>query len=134
MNKLELSGYIGNVELSYTSNGKAKASFYVKFTNGKDENGNWTYDFFNCIAWGDTAESINVLETSMMYDVRGKLQSRSYTDKAGNSRKYYELVAFEVTPTVFNTEPSPKVAATLPGKRTGYTHQGNSARTNKSPF
>lgn len=51
-------------------------------------------DFINCVAWRQTAEFIcRYFHKGRRIALQGSLQSRGYTDKDGNKRTAYEVVA-----------------------------------------
>lgn len=51
-------------------------------------------DFFNIIAWNQTAEFIcKYFHKGQMMVVQGELQTRSFTDKQGIKRKVFEVLA-----------------------------------------
>jgi single-strand DNA-binding protein len=56
-----------------------------------------TADFFRIKAWGQTAEFIsNYGSKGRLAAVDGRLESRKYTDKDGNNREIWEVVADNV--------------------------------------
>lgn len=55
-------------------------------------------DFIDIVAWRGTAEFIcKYFRKGQMMAVEGSIQTRSYTDKDGNKRKSFEVVADEVS-------------------------------------
>ena len=51
-------------------------------------------DFINCVAWRQTAEFIcRYFRKGQRIALQGSLQSRNYTDKDGNKRTAFEVVA-----------------------------------------
>ena len=55
-------------------------------------------DYINVIAWRQTAEFVcKYFRKGSMIALEGSLQSRSYTDKDGNNRTAYEVVANNVS-------------------------------------
>ena len=55
-------------------------------------------DFINIVAWNGTAEFIpNYFEKGDLIGVKGVLTSRKYTDKYGNHRVSYEVIATQVS-------------------------------------
>ena len=55
-------------------------------------------DFIDVVAWRSTAEFIcKHFRKGQMMAIKGSIQTRSYTDKDGNKRKAFEIVADEVS-------------------------------------
>ena len=55
-------------------------------------------DFIEFVAWRSTAEFIcKYFRKGQMMAVHGSIQTRSYTDKDGNKRKAFEVVADDVS-------------------------------------
>lgn len=85
-------------EMRTTTTGKSVASFSIavdkRFKGGDDGQ---TADFFRCSCWEKTAEFVaNYLTKGRLVAVDGRLSSRKYTDKDGNSREVIEVVAENV--------------------------------------
>ena len=54
-------------------------------------------DFIDVVAWRKTAEFVcRYFRKGMLVAVQGSIQTRSYTDKQGNNRKAFEVVADNV--------------------------------------
>ena len=54
-------------------------------------------DFINVVAWRGTAEFVcNYFRKGQRMALQGSLQSRNYTDKEGNKRTAYEVIADNV--------------------------------------
>ncbi len=54
-------------------------------------------DFINIVAWRQTAEFVSrYFRKGQLVAVQGSLQSRKYTDKDGNNRTAFEVVADQV--------------------------------------
>lgn len=54
-------------------------------------------DFIPCVAWRGTADFIcRNMRKGQLIAVQGSIQTRSYTDKDGNKRKAFEVVADNV--------------------------------------
>jgi len=85
-------------ELRHTPNDAAVTSFtlavdrsYVK--SGADRQ----VDFIDIVAWRQTAEFVcKYFHKGQLVAVQGSIQTRSYTDKDGNKRKAFEVVAESV--------------------------------------
>ncbi len=54
-------------------------------------------DFIDIVAWRSTAEFVNkYFHKGQLVAVQGSLQTRTYTDRDGNNRKVFEVVADNV--------------------------------------
>lgn len=63
----------------------------------KPTDGSATADFFRCKAWRQTAEFVaNYLTKGRLVAVDGRIETRKYTDKDGNNREAFEIVADNV--------------------------------------
>lgn len=63
----------------------------------KNRDGEREADFINIVAWGKTAEHIATwFAKGDMIVVTGRIQTRTYTDKDGNNRNAFEVVADHV--------------------------------------
>lgn len=91
MNSINLIGNICNdIELKKTNSGKSVAQFNlaVKRPYTKD-----TTDFIPCQVWSQGAEYLSsYAHKGSKVAVMGRLISRKYEDKSGNSRTAYEVV------------------------------------------
>ena len=99
MNKVELIGnLVRDIELKQTSNGSNYARFSIAVSrNFKNEDGEYTTDFFNIVAWRKTAEFIsNYFHKGSRIAIVGKLQQEVYDDKDGNHRSNIVVVAEDV--------------------------------------
>ena len=86
-------------ELRRTNSGVAVATFTLAVERDfKDkQTGEKGTDFFDVVAWRNTAEFIEkYMGKGRMVVVAGKLQSRNWEDKDGNKRKAVEIVADNV--------------------------------------
>lgn len=96
LNKIFLMGRMTrDPELRHTASGAAVASFTLAVDRDfKNQDGEKEADFINCVAWKGTAEMLaRYFTKGRMAIVEGRLQSRKYTDKDGNNRTAYEVVA-----------------------------------------
>lgn len=95
MNSINLIGNICNdVELKTTNSGRSVCSFNlaVKRPFTKD-----TTDFFTVVVWGNQAELIaKHIHKGDKIGITGVLTTRKYTDKDGNNRTAFEIVANNV--------------------------------------
>lgn len=97
VNKAVILGNLGrDPELRHTQSGKAVVSFSVA-TSERGKDGNDRTEWHNVTAWDKLAELVNRLcrKGTKVY-VEGRLQTREYTDKAGNQRFSTEIVAREM--------------------------------------
>ena len=86
-------------ELRRTGSGIAVASFSLAVDRdfGSRETGEKETDFIDIVAWRNTAEFVSKYFTKgRMAVVSGRLQIRNWTDKEGNKRKAFEVVADNV--------------------------------------
>ena len=99
MNNVVLIGRLtADPELKHTQNDNAVTSFsiavdrpYQKAGEGKQ------VDFIDIVAWRGTAEFIfKYFKKGRKIAVQGTIQTRSYTDKEGNKRKAFEVLAEKV--------------------------------------
>ena len=95
MNSINLIGNICNdLELKSTTNSKYVCTFNlaVKRPFTKD-----TTDFLPVVAWEKQAETLhNYASKGSKIGVSGTLTTRKYTDKNGNDRTVFEIVANNV--------------------------------------
>ena len=100
LNKIFLMGRLTrDPELRHTQSGKAVASFSLAVDRDfKDKDtGEKATDFIEIVAWGNTGEFVSkYFSKGRMAVVVGRLQVREWTDKEGNKRRTYEVVADDV--------------------------------------
>ena len=90
MNKVIMTGRTtADVELKQTASGVPVAAFSIAVKRTfKNANGETESDFFNCVAYRNTAELISkYVGKGDLIAVDGRLQTRNYTNK--ESRKIY---------------------------------------------
>lgn len=89
----------GDPELKTTPNGVSVTSFTLAVDRSYAKAGTERQaDFIPIVAWRGTAEFIcKYFQKGRMMAVQGAIQTRSYTDKDGNKRKAFEVVASEVS-------------------------------------
>lgn len=87
-----------DAELRYTGSGKAVASFSLAVERSfSNQNGEKEADFINIVAWRKTAEIVsNYTRKGSLVGIKGRIQTRNYTNN--NNQKVYvtEVVAEEV--------------------------------------
>lgn len=82
-------------ELKKTTGGHSVTSFTVAVDDGYGEKK--TTDFINCTAWRGTAEFLcKYFSKGDAVALSGKIKTRKYTDKDGNNRTAFEVVANDV--------------------------------------
>ena len=96
MNTVILTGRVTkDIETRDTSTGRKVASFTIA-VDRRTKDGKAT-DFFDCVAWGKTAELLGeYVKKGNMIVVNGRLQLRNWTDKDGNKRRSAEILASNV--------------------------------------
>ena len=87
-----------DVDLRYTQNGKAVASFGLAVNRPfKNANGEYDADFINCQAWGKQAENLaNYMKKGNQIGVVGRIQTRNYENNEGKRVYVTEVVAEQV--------------------------------------
>lgn len=99
LNRVILQGRLGSdPELKTTPNGVEVVSLNVACDRDrKDANGERQTDWISVQAWRNTAKFISQYFTKgSSILVEGRLQTRSYTDKNGNKRTAFDVVADNV--------------------------------------
>ena len=93
LNVVALQGRLArDPELRQTQTGKSVCNFTIACDRGRDQT-----DWLDVVAWDKTAEFIcKYFQKGSMILVEGRLQSRKYQDKNGNSRTAVEVVAGSV--------------------------------------
>lgn len=97
---IEMGRITADLELKTTQTGKSVVSFSIAVDDGKDADGNKITDFFDCEAWGKTAENIcRYFGKGRMIAVVGKLKKNSWTTQDGHKRTktYIFVEGFEFT-------------------------------------
>lgn len=89
---------VADPTLRQTQSGKDVASFRIACDRGRrDANGQSQVDWFDVVAWDKTAQFLcRYFQKGSLIAIDGRLQSRSYQDKAGNNRTAIEIVANNV--------------------------------------
>jgi len=96
LNSVDLMGRLtAEPELRTTNNDIAVVSFRIAVERDfKNSIGKKEADFINITAWRQTAEfASNYFTKGMLVAVKGSIQTQSYTDKEGNNRTSFEVVA-----------------------------------------
>jgi single-strand DNA-binding protein len=89
---------VADPELRHTSNEVAVTSITLAVDRDYAPKGqNRQADFIDIVAWRNTAEFVcKYFNKGQLVAVQGAIQTRSYTDKDGNKRKAFEIVADSV--------------------------------------
>lgn len=111
MNNINLLGNLTkDPDVRYTKTGRAVATFTLACTNIYiDNDTNETKEqttFINCVAWGKLGESVGSLRKGSPCFVNGRLQTRSYKTKEGDSKYITEVIANFVGETLNTKEHS----------------------------
>lgn len=100
-NKVILVGNLtADPELKQTPSGVSVCRFTIAVQRrfGRNEQGQSTADFFNIVAWRQSAEFVSrYFKKGRAILVCGQLQNNNWTDQQGNKRYSTEVVADEVT-------------------------------------
>ncbi len=84
-------------EVKKTPNGNSVTSFSIAVSRRYRAGEQAEADFINIVAWRQTAEFIGKYFTKgSMIGIEGSIQTRKYTDKNGNNRTAFEVVANNV--------------------------------------
>lgn len=85
-------------ELRNTQSGKNVASFTIACERDfKDQSGDRGVDYIDVVAWGNTALLVSkYLAKGRMVVIEGRWQMRDYTDRNGNKRRAWEVLASNV--------------------------------------
>lgn len=83
------------VDLRYTSNGTAYASFTLAvYRDFKNQNGERETDFINCAMWRKPAENLaNYTKKGSLIGVEGRIQTRNYDNQQGQRVYVTEVLA-----------------------------------------
>ena len=89
---------VADPELRHTPNGVSVTSFTLAVDRSYVKaGGERQTDFIDIVAWRNTAEFVcKYFHKGQLAAVQGSIQTRSYTDRAGNKRKAFEIVADNV--------------------------------------
>lgn len=89
---------VADPELRHTPNGISVTSFTLAVDRSYVKAGaERQTDFIDIVAWRNTAEFVcKYFRKGQLAAVQGSIQTRSYTDRDGNKRKAFEIVADNV--------------------------------------
>ncbi len=90
---------VADPELRHTPNGIAVTTFRIAVDRNYAKAGTERQaDFIDIVAWRATAEFVcKYFRKGQMIAVNGSIQTRSYTDRDGNKRTAFEIVADNVS-------------------------------------
>ena len=100
LNKIILMGRLTrDPELRQTRSGTKVASFSLAVDRDfAGQDGKRETDFIDCVAWRGTAEFVErYFSKGDAIGVDGRIQVEDYTDKNGNKRRRFEVVADQVS-------------------------------------
>ena len=135
MNKVCLVGRItAKPELRYTGSNVAYTRFSVAINRTfNNAQGQREADFINVIVWRRAAENVaNYLDKGSLVSIEGRIQTGSYTDKDGNKRTSFDVVADSV-----QFLDSRKQAEARSSESTPYDYQeapANNVNIDEDPF
>ena len=102
-------------ELRATPDGVSVVRFRLAVDRGMRAGEERQTDFFDIVAFRQLADTVaNYTTKGRLVLVEGKLQTRSYTDREGNRRKAYEVVADTVRFLERLREGEPEAGADMP--------------------
>lgn len=90
--------FVADPELKQTQSGISVTSFTLAVDRSYVKSGTERQtDFIDIVAWRSTAEFVcKYFRKGQLAAVQGSIQTRTYTDKDGNKRKAFEIVADNV--------------------------------------
>ncbi|MFT8889459.1 MAG: single-stranded DNA-binding protein [Ethanoligenens sp.] len=99
LNVVALNGRLtADPELKHTQNDIAVTSFSLAVDRSYSRSGTERQtDFIDIVCWRGTAEfAVRYFHKGQLVGVEGSIQTRSYTDRDGNKRRAFEVVASNV--------------------------------------
>lgn len=90
---------VAEPSLQKVDSGKKVANITVAVPRSyKNENGEYDTDFVDCVLWGGIAENtVEFCRKGDMVGVKGRVQTDTYKDEDGKSRKTTKLIAEKVS-------------------------------------
>ena len=99
-------------ELKTTNTGISVTSFSIAVNRRYRAGEETQTDFINIVAWRQTAEFITkYFKKGNMIGIEGSIQTRKYTDKNGNNRTVFEVVASNAQFVESKKDSSPSAAS-----------------------
>ena len=126
MNKVIETGRVTkDIELRQTTAGTSVIEFSLAVKRAfKNANGEYDSDFFNCVAFSKSAETISrYVKKGDMIGIEGILQTRNYTNKEGRKINVTEIIVenFEFLQSKKQEEPkAPSFAEVDPFKESQF--------------
>ena len=98
MNKvIEIGRVTKDIEQKQTATGKTVAEFSIAVRREFNTNGEQDSDFFNCVAYGKTAELMSkYVKKGDQVAIVGRLQTRNYTNNEGRKIYVTEIIVDNV--------------------------------------
>lgn len=98
LNVVVLTGRLcSDPELKTTNNGTSVCNFSIAVDRRYKAGEERQADFINIVTWRSSAEFVSkYFKKGQMIAIRGGIQTRRYTDKDGNNRTAFEVVADDV--------------------------------------
>ena len=98
LNRVILMGRLTNEpDYRQTQGGTSYARFTMAIERDYSKDGNRETDFLDVLAWRSTADFVSkYFHKGQLVAVQGRIQTGSYTDKDGNKRKSWDIVADQV--------------------------------------
>ncbi len=136
MNVAVLMGRLTDTpELRTTPSGISVTTFTIAINRAySKQSGERQADFIDIVAWRQTAEFVcKYFKKGQMIAVNGSIQTRSYTDKEGNKRRAFEVVANNVEFTESRNPNSTGTAGAAPAADESH-HTAAPAAAEKASF
>ena len=98
INQVVLIGrLVRDVELRKTASGKSTVTFSLAVNRMKAGESGRDVDFITCVAWNKTAENMGkFLKKGSLIGVEGRIQSRTYKNKQGNTVSVNEVLVNQI--------------------------------------
>lgn len=128
MNSVNIIGRLTrDPELRKTSNGRSVTNFCLAVNRANEGT-----DFIDCVAWSETAGlACKYLSKGSQIGVTGRIQTRTYDDKSGNSRKIVEVVIDRMQ---FLGDPKNKEESAYPYQEPPQTYQQPQSYTGQPQY
>lgn len=126
---------VADPELKYTPSGIAVCTFAIAVDRRfKSESGEKQTDFFDIVAWRQSAEFVaNYMTKGRLVGVQGRLQQRSWVQQDGQKRSKVEVVADSIQG-LDRPKESQAPAAAAPVPEQAPTESGPEADMDYDPF
>ena len=148
LNSVSLLGRLAqDPELRHTPSGTAVCTFSLAVNRSytSKQSGERPTDFIDIVTWRSTAEFVSkYFKKGQMAAVHGSIQTRSYTDREGNKRRAFEVVADQVffadskgsqnTSSVFQPPVDSMASAPAPAFEMGDTQDFQELENEDLPF